>query len=275
MNRRRQHGVTLVEAVLVIVIFGVLAVGATAFIRLAGESYTDSSARLELASSSRIALERMGRELRNALPNSVRILDGGDCVEFLPVVGAGMHQWRDGTYTTGDPMRPPPVEEAAAVFHVLGDTLQDLAGTPVYVAVYPLPGLVNETGDGVLRPLATPPVQPLAGVTGVSELRLAASGRFPRQAPWPHRVYLTGAPVAFCLEGASLVRRHGYTLGDAPADGVGHPLGRNITAGAPDAFVYDSGSLTRHAVVRMNLVFAASNNDSTTVSHEVQILNAP
>ncbi|MEX0730449.1 MAG: prepilin-type N-terminal cleavage/methylation domain-containing protein [Aquisalimonadaceae bacterium] len=271
----RQQGVTLVEMVLSIVIFGVLAVGTTAFIRLSADSYASSSARLELAGAARIAVERINRELRNALPNSVRILNGGTCVEFLPVVGAGVHQWQTGSYSGGETMRPPPVEEDADVFHVLGETLTNLSGAPVYVAIYPLPGVIDTSATGVLRAVATPPLQPLAGVDGVSELQLAAPTRFPRAAPPPYRVYLAGAPVAFCLAGGRLIRHEGYALGDAPSSGAGHPLGRNVSASAADAFVHDPGSLTRHAVVRINLAFTGGDNQSTAISHEVHVLNAP
>jgi MSHA biogenesis protein MshO len=80
---RLQRGFTLVEVVMVIVIIGILGGMVAIFIRAPLQSYVDSVNRAELSDAADLALRRMARDLRLALPNSIRISPAGDSIEFL------------------------------------------------------------------------------------------------------------------------------------------------------------------------------------------------
>jgi len=80
---RRPAGFTLVEAVLVIVIIGVLAGIVAVFIRAPILGYRDSVDRAEVTDQADLALRRMARDIRLALPNSVRVSSDGSALEFL------------------------------------------------------------------------------------------------------------------------------------------------------------------------------------------------
>ena len=67
------RGFTLVEAVIVIVITGIVAVGVAIFLRAPVAGYVNSAARADLADTADTALRRMARDIRLALPNSVRV----------------------------------------------------------------------------------------------------------------------------------------------------------------------------------------------------------
>ena len=88
-NRQVATGFTLIELILVIVVLGILAVSVTSYIGLGARMYAETADRDQLLSQSRFAIERLVRELRNVVPNSVRV--SGSCIEFMPLLNAGRY----------------------------------------------------------------------------------------------------------------------------------------------------------------------------------------
>jgi MSHA biogenesis protein MshO len=80
---RRTRGFTLVEAVISIVVIGVLSAIVAIFIRVPILSYRDAVDRAELTDQADLALRRMARDIRLALPNSVRVSPDGSHLELL------------------------------------------------------------------------------------------------------------------------------------------------------------------------------------------------
>ena len=80
-----QRGFTLVEAVIVIVITGIIGAMVALFIRLPVQGYVDTAARAQLLDVADTTLARMKRDIRLAVPNSVRVVSAGGVVylEFL------------------------------------------------------------------------------------------------------------------------------------------------------------------------------------------------
>lgn len=95
MHRQRQravtrhHGFTLIEAVVVIVITGIIAGMVAIFINVPVQSYMDTRDRAELTDSASAALRKMRVDLRLALPNSIRVVEvneGGVQVQYLELL---------------------------------------------------------------------------------------------------------------------------------------------------------------------------------------------
>lgn len=78
----KQSGFTLIEMITVIVLLGIIAGILTPFISKAMQAYTHSNARASLVGKGRLALERLAREVRQAVPNSLTVLAGGTGIEF-------------------------------------------------------------------------------------------------------------------------------------------------------------------------------------------------
>jgi MSHA biogenesis protein MshO len=84
--RFKQHGFTLVELIVVIVITGILSTFLVQFILLPIESYSDVARRTRLVDIANTVIEKIRLDVREALPNSVRVGSCGgvdNCVEFL------------------------------------------------------------------------------------------------------------------------------------------------------------------------------------------------
>lgn len=95
-RRSGSSGFSLIELVAVIVLLGIVAVGSSAFISSSVSIYSDTARRSELSQQGRYAVERISRELRDALPNSVRVTAIGSpvtdyCLEFMPVLAASSY----------------------------------------------------------------------------------------------------------------------------------------------------------------------------------------
>jgi MSHA biogenesis protein MshO len=102
---RRSRGFTLVEAVLTIAILGIVAGMVAVFIRIPFLSYRDAVDRADLTDQADLALRRMARDIRLALPNSVRVnttgAHPGDHLELLQTrSGARYLAAEDGVATS-------------------------------------------------------------------------------------------------------------------------------------------------------------------------------
>jgi len=103
-----QFGFTLIEMIIVIVITGILGGMVAVFLKAPVQGYTDSARRAEMTDIADTALRRIERDLRTALPNSVRYTSttcpGGtgtcDFLEYIPVTGGG--RYRDSVDSSGN-----------------------------------------------------------------------------------------------------------------------------------------------------------------------------
>jgi MSHA biogenesis protein MshO len=84
-------GFTLIETVVVIAITGVLAGIVAQFIVRPVQGYLASAARAGLVDMADLALRRIGRDLRGALPNSVRVSASGQGLELIPTTAAARY----------------------------------------------------------------------------------------------------------------------------------------------------------------------------------------
>ena len=263
---RRAAGFSLIELIVVILILGILSAGTAIYIVRGMQAYTDTVRRDRLTAVARAATERVVRELRNALPNSIRLASNGgvECIEFVPVDSAGAY-------------------------------LEDLAPRGSITAFNAVPYLPPPTGDRfvVIYPYATTPLYtagnpgPVAGYDPASnatagEVRLVSAHRFAHDSP-RHRFFLTGGPVSFCIDGASsrLDRYTGYGFTSTPAAPphatpalVAEHLQLVDGGAAVTPFAWDPGSLIRAGVVTLDLRFMEE-GEWVRLRQEVQIRNAP
>ena len=91
----QQSGFTLIEMIVVIVITGIIGGMVAIFIRAPVQGYVHSANRAEMGDIADTALRRLARDIRTAVPNSVRVANCGGtptCVEFLPTKAGGRYR---------------------------------------------------------------------------------------------------------------------------------------------------------------------------------------
>jgi len=167
-------GFTLVELVMVIVVLGILSVGSVSFISNSAQGLVDTAERQALASSATIAVEKVLREVRRALPNSVRTFSDGsnECLELVPIL-------HSSEYVSI------PIASLATSF----DSIQFAATTGTesgFVAVYPTSiGSVYGTSPATDRAISTDEATAAVAVANIQTITFdgGADYRFPTESP--------------------------------------------------------------------------------------------
>ncbi|MGS2717652.1 PilW family protein [Eionea flava] len=88
---RYSNGFTLIELIAVMVILGAVASFSTTFVVSTMRSTAMVNEQNRVLSNSQLANEYMVRRLRNALPYSLRVINDGACLQFMPVVSSGLY----------------------------------------------------------------------------------------------------------------------------------------------------------------------------------------
>lgn len=84
----RSRGFTLIELVMVIVVTGVLAATLTLFMKPAIDSYFDTKRRADLTDMADTASRRISKDIRGAVPNSIRLVSP-TCFQLVPTIAGG------------------------------------------------------------------------------------------------------------------------------------------------------------------------------------------
>ncbi|WP_219116018.1 type II secretion system protein J [Janthinobacterium sp. UMAB-56] len=227
--RRRARGFTLVEMIIVIVITGIIGGMVAMFIRLPVQGYVDANARADLADLADTAVRRIARDVRLALPNSVRVSTDGKYLELLLTKSGGRYLSEDDAPGLGPVLAFNPVGPAADAnqFTVVGNAPAITAGD--FIAVYNMgENLPDAYGCAVNASVCN--LAQVASVSGTvvtlkSNPFLAQS---PQKFPSPsHRFQVVTTPVSYVCDPqtGTLTRYSGYTIQAAqPLDAAAAPL---------------------------------------------------
>ena len=264
----RMQGFTLVEAVVVIVITGILGAMVAVFIKQPVSSYIDSARRAALTDVADTAVRRMSRDISKALPNSIRT-PTTQCIEFIPTKNGGRYRTETDSTGAGDILD---FTVADTSFDMLGanSTLSDQAiAVGDVIAVYNLGAGINDAYVGN----NTSTVSAVGAGSLVNETKISIASKLFPLASGSNRFHVipnAEKVVAFVCSGGKLFRTASNTFVSAcPTSGA--ILANNVSS---CNFVYNSSDLQRNAIAQLTVKFT-DNSETVSLYHEVHVSNAP
>lgn len=262
---RRIAGFTLIEAVMVIVITGILGAVVAVFIRAPVEGYIDSVRRAEMTDAADTALRRITRDVRTALPNSLRGASSS-CFEFLPTLGGGRYRAASKSDGTGNVFDF--TTASAFSFDVLADIgVGSLPTGTNRVVVYNL----GITGADAYNSDNERSITSVTGVWPSMTIALGAGNRFQFESPGRRFHVIPNNSVAYSCDNGNLYRQ---TQSISASTGACPTTGTILVSNVECSFTYTPAVSARNGLLTITLVLTQS-NESVRLYQEVHVNNVP
>ncbi|WP_312913002.1 PulJ/GspJ family protein [Stutzerimonas nitrititolerans] len=285
----RQSGFTLVELITVIALAGIVAVMIATVMSRPLQGFVDQSRRAELTDLAATALNRMARDIRLAVPNSVR--NESNCpalgcrsLELLAISEGGRYranQW-GGIGDRYDPPRCPESDECNIPVLSPGMDANKVAEAR-WMMIYSTGQVIGNAGgptvitpDSVRFALGCTSDEPCLDLTGTE----AAGFSFQYASP-QHRFYLVRDVLGYRCEnpgknssgnGNGSIRRGVFDTLSGTYTYTNAPL--VVDSVSACSFTYDPGTNTRNGLVTLRLSLT-KDGETITLLQQVHVDNAP
>ena len=277
MAHKKHKGFTLIELIIVILILGIMAFILVNIMQGPVRAYVDVEKRARLVDIAQTALQRMTREIRLALPNSIRV--SGNSIEFLRTIDGGRYRDQGADRlkfnTQSDTFEYlGPLNQCGAIL-TGGATQADCMVSPRSAHCMVVYNTGQFGADAYLG-------QNIAAITNVDcgastmDFNLNPVTRFPNKSP-RQRFFVVDTPVSFICSGSAIRRYSGYTITDPqpvpPAGGTSNLLIDQVTG---CSISYNPGTNTRSGMVTISITITdASLGQSVTLLQQAHVDNQP
>lgn len=284
---RNVSGFTLIELVVVIVLSAIVVSFMAMFIAGPVRGYTDHVRRAELVDLAETSVRRMARDIRRALPNSVRVTSNGSVIALEMINTVDGVRYRE---------RPPPANAARRLDFTTADDSFNSIGTFTgiskpftsnthYLSVYNVgvPGANAYELANVITPPGTQIDIDADSIAGEDRVTLAPAFQFAYGSP-QQRIFLVDGPVSYLcdLGTGTLTRYSGYSIAashssrDSAAELVGAGAADTLVADQVSAcnMAYAPGTSQRAGLVSLQLGISDS-GETISLLHQVHVSNVP
>ncbi len=261
LTSTKNKGFTLIELVTVIMLLGIVSVGAGGIIKISSQIFVDVTNRDELISSVRYSVERLNRDIRSALPNSVRTLNflanTVHCIEYMPSVASAIY--------LDIPVSPEAADDKLTVIKFDNN----LYTNSLNVVVYPLNA--SEVYGTSNKRYA---ISSLDSPSAANEwtVNFSSNITFAEDSP-TKRIYFVDQPVAYCASTGQLNRYSNYGYNGTPLNATGVLMAQGLEM-AGTSFTVANANLVRNALVDIKLQFS-KNEEFVNFYNQVQVQNVP
>ena len=270
-----QQGFTLVELIMVIVLLGIMAVGISGFIGLSTQTYINVAQRDELVASARFAVERLNREVRNAVPNSFRVNSNSStqCLEFLPIVAS--------TTYIDIPVAPEIASNTFTVIPFVNNNnntyVLNINDVVVVYSLYSTDIYTNLT-DNIGKVFGLKAINTTA-VPWVISLDHTAGDVFSADSP-NKRLYIANKPVSYCINNGNLTRYSDYNIIASsyivPTNANSALMAEKLApiSNITPIFTIQPATLKRNAQIQIRLDFIRD-GEHIIFANDIHLVNVP
>jgi len=279
------RGFTLIELVITITVGSIVVAFMALFIVMPMNAYSTQTQQAALVDAADSALRFMARDLRSALPNSVRVTSSGTVTALELLATADGARYQDG----GPLSNPALTLDFTAADGAFATTVPftqltlPWSSSSYYLSIYNVgvPGANAYQMANVITPAGTT-ITIAAGATANQNLvTLNPAFQFAFGSPGK-RVYLVSGPVSYLCDtaAATLTRYSGYTIAIAQSASAAALSAAGATAALVAAnvascqFSLTTGTAERNALATLTLQIS-QNGQSVQLLNEVQVVNAP
>ncbi|WP_313089843.1 type II secretion system protein [Stutzerimonas nitrititolerans] len=260
-----EHGFTLVELIMVIALAGIVAVMISTVMSRPLQGFADQSRRAELTDLAAMALNRMARDIRLAVPNLLVV--SSNEVRLVPIAAAG--RYRANQPDPDGPRQDPPActqASGACSIDILSPIEPASATTPHWLIIYNTSGLAGlaEAQDGDNSAISPKAFTWKDGTlsTGLSDFRF-------QYASPQKRFYLANEAVTYRCTGDELLRESSQKL-----DGSEAVQAVVVDSVNTCSFSYEPGTNTRNGLVTLRLSLTKG-GETISLLQQVHVDNAP
>jgi MSHA biogenesis protein MshO len=279
-------GFTLVELIVTLTISVIVVAFAAMFVSGPVLGFTDQARRGGLVDSADSALQRISRDVRRALPNSVRVSNAGatSALELLSTTDGA--RYRSDAPGSADQILD--LSAADAAFNVIGPfsrIAKPFSSTTHHLAIYNV-GVAGADAYELANVMTPPGTQidiSIDTFAGEDRVNLSPAFRFAYGSP-TQRIFLVDGPISYICDSlaGTLTRFTGYTIAqnhsdrDSAAELLAAGAAASLVAGQVTGcgFSYASGTSERAGMVTMELA-VGTQGETISLLAQVHVDNVP